>query len=167
MRALSIAFLLGCSCLSTAASVAAPAEDQSNLKVAIVFNILRFTRFAPAHGSDLTLCVLGPPPLIRAFYKVDGERLPAGRITVRHGVRPSELNASCTIVYFAGDAGYPPSAVQPLTIGEAPGFAGHGAIALHQFGRQLSFEINTGIAARQGVGFSARLLNLAAGVRAR
>ncbi|MFK3889915.1 YfiR family protein [Sphingomonas sp. NPDC079357] len=166
MRSFLLTIALAISLLVTPAHADA-AEDQFDLKVAIVFNILRFTRFDVPHGSEVTLCVIGSAPLVRAFEKVDGERLPVGRIVVRRGGRGAEVSGACTIVYFAGDAGYPPSGAQALTIGEAPGFASHGAVALHQFGRQISFEINTGVAARQGAAFSARLLNLAAGVRAR
>lgn len=167
MRNHLFALALSASSLIAAPAAAETEDERPDVKVAIVVNILRFTRLEVAAGQDVTLCVFGKPSLVRAFEKAQGQRLQNGRLLVRHGVRPSEVNGLCNVVYLARDEGYPPPATHRLAIGEAPGFVSRGAVALHQFGRQLSFEINIAIAARQGAAFSARLLNLADEVRTR
>lgn len=150
-------------------SVAAPAAGQPDLKVAIVYNIIRFTRFVPPPpGGDVVLCVIGSPPLLDAFARIDGAAVPDGRLALRALARPSEVRGDCTIVYSQTTAASAHFDSAAMTIGEAPDFAGRGGtVGLRNFGRQVSFELNPDAGARRGVRFSARLLNLAAIVHAR
>jgi hypothetical protein len=145
----------------------AAAAEQEDLKAAIVFNIIRFTRFAGVSHGDVVLCVAGPRALLKAFAQVDGRPVPDGRLAVRV-VHEADTRSGCTISFIANGTSAPGADGPSMTIGDSPGFTARGGtVGLRQFGRQISFDVNTRVGERQGVRFSARLLSLAVEVRSR
>ncbi len=149
-------------------SASALAGEPDDLKVAIVYNIIRFTRFAPPHPGRIVMCIWAGQATGRAFVQLDGRSVPDGRLAVRIVTRPSDLKGGCHIAFLQGEA---PSVVPDdvrMTIGDVAGFAERGGtVGLRRFGRQVTFEINAQAGSVKGVQFSARLLNLASVVHTR
>ncbi|WP_294395464.1 YfiR family protein [uncultured Sphingomonas sp.] len=155
---------------SLAVAIAKPAyaAEQDQLKAAIVYNIIRFTRFVPPPEGGVSLCVLASGALSQAIATVDGKAVPDGRVQVRIVSHVSELRAGCTIAYIGANLGPPNYDGVPMVIGETADFAERGgAVGLTRFGRQISFELNPKAAAARGVRFSSRLLSLASLVHGR
>lgn len=139
--------------------------DQERLKAAIVYNIIRFSQLRAAKGGEVVLCVLGPRSTVRAFEEYDGRSVPDGRLLVRAVSRLSDTHNGCAIAFLGADMPVPDMNGPPVMVGEADGFAQRGgAVELRRFGRQISFEVNTRAAARQGARFNSRLLALATAV---
>ncbi|MFD1788118.1 YfiR family protein [Sphingomonas floccifaciens] len=162
MRFLTAIALMLSVALSPPAATATTAPNTGELKAAIVYNIIRFTRLPPQPSSRLTMCVLANGETARAFEHLDGRGVPDGRLSIRFISRPEEIRSGCAIAFVQGDM--PSSALSgaTVTIGDVDRFIDRGGmVELRRFGRQIVFEVNNQAAARKGVQFSARLLNLA------
>lgn len=148
-------------------SVPATAADSEELKAAIVYNIVRFTRLPPQPSDTLMMCVAANAATVRAFAQLEGKVVPNGRLAIHAVARPSDIKAGCAIAFVEGDISPVTLTSVAMTISDSVGFAERGGtIELRRFGRQISFEINARAGARKGVRFSAGLLNLAAAVHA-
>lgn len=142
--------------------------DQSNLRAAIIFNILRFTEFGSSQ-KNVVLCVEPHNPLAKALQNYHGKNLSGGKQLVVKAAQRITTQSGCSAAYI-GELprdriiANPPRGV--LLIGEGPNvIRGGGTIALVRFGRQIGFEINLQAGNEAGVRFSSHLLRLARNVK--
>ncbi len=140
----------------------------ARLKVAFVYNFLRFTEWPAETGNTLNLCLgNADAPMETAFNTLIGQQVNGRRIRVI----PLERTASTTSchVYFINEGGIPIAlktlaASQPnlLTIGETEGFAAEGGvIGLVERDGRLQFEVNLEVARKGSYKLSSQLLKLA------
>lgn len=156
-----------------AAGTGGPAEAaDAPMKAAIVYNISRFSAWAPARfgtpSDPIVLCVEPGDPLSGALLGMSGKPVGDRRLAVRTETWP--FGADCHMA-FVSAARADPAALRALaargvlTIGEGSGFAQAGAVQLLTVGQQVRFEINNKTARRAGATLSSQLLRLAVKVR--
>lgn len=140
----------------------------SRLKVAFVYNFLRFTEWPPETSSPLTLCVANADgPMEAAFNAVIGQSANGRRIRVLI-LAPSASTAPCHALFI--QQGGMPIALKPLTnsqpnlltMGDAENFvADGGVIGLIERDGRLQFEVNLEVARKGNYKLSSQLLKLA------
>lgn len=159
--------------LSAANALADTAAREQALKAAFVYNFAKFTNWPEGSfagpASAMEFCFdrgsLERPALETLRGKLVRDR--PVNVKVLHGLQ--NINA-CHVMYLGGDA--PASIVEAilpqaagagvLVVSDAPGFARQGGhIGLVRSGNRLRFEINIAAAARAGLTFSSKLLQLA------
>lgn len=140
-------------------------------RAAIIYNFIRFSswdsdRFANA-SSPVVLCVQPTHALAARVAAFDGRQVGERTLQIRntanfargcHAALVGDGDANAAALDALARAGV-------LTIGDARGFIGHGAIGMITVGRQIRFEINNRVARDAGVELSSRLLRLAVLVR--
>lgn len=142
-------------------------NDDSRLKAAFIFNIAQFTTWPPTPaGANPALAICASPAhsLWAGLRELDGKSLAGRALTVVD----SAAGRPCHIVVYSAAAApaVPPAAVAgTLTIVDGTR-AGHyqGAVTLVEEDPHLRFDIDTREAARAGLKFSSRLLQLARNV---
>ncbi|AXA91280.1 DUF4154 domain-containing protein [Massilia sp. YMA4] len=140
-------------------------NDDSRLKAAFIFNIAQFTTWPPAAAArPLAICASPAHSLWAGLRELDGKML-AGRAL---SVIDSSTGRPCDIVVYSATAApaLAPAAV-PGTLTIVDGArSGHyqGAVTLVEEDPHLRFDIDTREAARAGLRFSSRLLQLARNV---
>lgn len=160
--------LVGLCCLTAVAVTPAPAEAQSKsrVKAAMVYNIMRFVNY-PTNQGSLRLCGLQSDPTAADLRTLDGRSVGDARVDVVLVGSPSDIGASCDVVYLDNAA---PRSVGgtnrgQVLIGGGRSFAeSGGTVGLINFGGQIRFVINDSAAKRSNVSFRAQLLQLAARV---
>jgi len=140
----------------------------SRLKVAFVYNFLRFTEWPPETSSPLTLCVANADsPMEAAFNAVIGQSANGRRIRVLI-LNPSDSTTPCHALFI--QQGGMPIALKPLTngqpnlltIGDAENFVDDGGvIGLIERDGRLQFEVNLEVARKGNYKLSSQLLKLA------
>lgn len=143
--------------------------SDSQLKVAFVFNFLKFTDWpAPDAASPLNLCVVNADrELETAFLGING-RQANGRALRVNVIRTGESFHHCQVLYVR-QGGRPldlkllqQTQRDLLSIGDAEGFAEEGGvIGLVEREGQLRFSINMDAVRQSPYRFSAQLLRLA------
>lgn len=142
-------------------------NDDSRLKAAFIFNIAQFTTWPPASAGavrPLAICASPAHSLWTGLRELDGKAL-AGRPLA---VVDSTAGRPCDIVVYsaaAAPAVAPAAIAGTLTIVDGAR-SGHyqGAVTLVEEDPHLRFDIDTREAARAGLKFSSRLLQLARNV---
>jgi len=170
ITAIGMAMVLGL-CLATASSPEQP-FDEYQVKAAFLYNFPKFVQW-PAEtfqtaAEPLAICVVGQDPFGRSLADTVAGRAIEGRsLVVRH--IPNVKQAAGCNVLFIGAAEYKPSLpalaeLKPgiLTVGEsgASGAAGL-VINFRVDDGKVGFDINVGVADREKLQISSRLLSLA------
>lgn len=149
-----------CAALALWLGLAAPGAhaqvDESRLKAAFVYNIVAFASWSGG-GRDLQLCTATGGALDGEIARLAGRQVGQRRIAVRRGAAPG-----CDVLVRAGavpDAPVPDSALVICDGCALPD--GGSAVSLLREDNRIRFEIDAGVAAGAGVGFSSQLLRLA------
>jgi len=159
--------------LGVRAPAAGDALEESSVKAAILFNVVRFTEWPPASfGSDtapVVLCVVGPDPA-GALERLDGKTLKGRPLSVR-ATDEARLR-QCHIAYISPERADLTDVLKAaekftvLTVSDIDRFARKGGmIGLVNEGGKIRFEINLRAAERAGLRLSSQLLKLASIVR--
>lgn len=159
--------------LVPALSAPALAADESELKAAIVFNLLMFAdwsdRAQPAPGAPWVLCVPPAHPAAAAFKPLHGRMLRGTRLALQSW--PAAAGAPTCHAAFVGDADVaaggdgPRPAPGLLLISDARSPPRAAAIVLQPRDSKLVFRINLAAARHAELRLSAKLLRLAQGVQ--
>jgi hypothetical protein len=151
--------------------LAAPAGSQStveqSVKVAFVFNFIKFTQWPHARES-LLFCTQGAQPLDWQFGQFKGEVVNGRTLDVRHNV-PSGEWRTCDVLFLSRSDAAVVDSVQrilgntpTLTIGDLPDYAQNGGmIAMRVEGNRLRFDINLAAVHRAGLVLSGQMVKLA------
>ena len=141
----------------------AQSSKSSQLKAAIVFNILRFVDFPGSNEGGLTFCVSSRDPDASRFRAFSGRTAGSRQVSVR--LLSSNSYAGCDVVYL-GDAN--PSEIASasrrgtLVMGDGSRFINRGgAVGLVRTGSQVRFELNLKAANQSDIEMSSRLIRLA------
>lgn len=159
-------------CLSTPAH----AVEESELKAAIVFNILLFVDWPaealPSAGEALHLCI-GPSAGAAPAFKALHRRPLRSFVLEVHELSPAADARACHAVFI--DATDRPRLAASLKAQRAAGAivmsddpespADATAIVLHRVGTRIAFEVNMPVVRQAGVQLSSKLLRLAKAVR--
>ncbi|UAB79356.1 YfiR family protein [Erythrobacter sp. SCSIO 43205] len=145
----------------------AQSRSSSELKAAIVLNILRFVDFPGNTKSTLDLCIesgVEASPQLRALTN---QRV--GNRPIRTRMISNGSFSGCEVAYLARSN---PNTIRSaqnqgrLVMGDGPDFIdANGSVGLVETGGQVRFEINLGQASDNGLRISSRLVRLAARVR--
>lgn len=139
-------------------------NDDSRLKAAFIFNIAQFTTWPQPAARPLSVCASPAHSVWTGLRELDG-KVAGGRA---FNVVDSAAGKPCdVIVYSAAAAPGVPPALPAGTLTIVDGVrAGHygGAVTLVEEDPHLRFDIDTREAARAGLKFSSRLLQLARNV---
>lgn len=162
--------LVGALLLCAALPVAA--EDESQVRAAMVFNFARFTSWPEsafsAPSTPFTLCAAGRDGVTGALGGLQGRTLKGRQVAVRH-LGGGQTANDCHLLYVAGSeqarfralirgvAGAPVLTVSPLPRFERSG----GMIELFTERERARFLVNQGAARAAGLDISSRLLKLA------
>lgn len=149
--------------LLTLARSSSAQTDDAALKAAYVYNIAQFTIWPGAAGArPLTVCLSGAHALWDSLRKLRGR--PVGERPL--AVLEPGPGTQCDVAVLRGGAARPPEAASGLlVIVDEPKRGYAGAIALVEEDQHLRFDIDTAEAARAGLRFSSRLLQLARNIR--
>jgi hypothetical protein len=163
--------------LLPALAYSAPAVTEVELRVALLFNFMRFTEWPNgalgADGVPVTVCIArGDAEMKEALSVLETRTIREHPIAVRQISRPREVNA-CHILYLPdslpGRMSDYTDAAQPgrtLTISNHAGFIdNNGMIGLKLAGGRYRFEVNNEAVRRAELRLHPQLLNLAARVR--
>jgi hypothetical protein len=156
--------------LSCAPAAGQTAPSESALKVAFIFNFLKFTQWpATSFAGDkdaIVLCVLAGSDLDGPLETLRN-RTVQNRIIVIRRTAADEVGAgACHVAYFGSNrpasAGLGKPANATVTIGDSPSFAARGGmINFYRADGRLRFEINAQVARDGQIHFSPDLLTLA------
>lgn len=143
------------------------AASERQLKVAFIFNFMRFTEWPDEVGNTLTLCVRGPDPFGATLDTLEGKVVGARTITVQR--RGGDSLKGCQAVFIsAAVANTQAQALNELrgkpvlTIADSPGAARQGVnlnMAVAQ--NKVTFEANLQTARAVQLKLSSQLLRLA------
>lgn len=158
------------------ASLAQPADaaaDEYRLKAAFLLNFVTFTTWSESAGNTLEVCVYGDDPFGPHLDQIAAARR-AGTRELRVA-RISSVDAldRCQVVFVArAMIGNLPRVLDRiddravLTVADSPGALDAGVMLnMESRSGRIGFTANLTAARRQGLGLSARLLNLATEVR--
>lgn len=151
---------------TTLAAISAPAEARASndVRVAVVYNLLRFTEFA-SDSPNLVLCVEANDPLATALTRLSGRQIAAQRLQVVLVQRITSGTAPCRVIYAGESRSVPPAGPDQITIGEGMDFVKRGGtFGLVDFGDQLRFAVNLRAARNSRVVLRAQMLRLAANI---
>jgi hypothetical protein len=149
------------------ATPAGAQNDDSRLKAAFIYNIAQFTTWPPAPAGaarPLAICASPAHSLWTGLRELDGKALAGRALSVVDGAggRPCDI-----VVYSAAAAPVvaPAAIAGTLTIVDGARSGRYqGAVTLVEEVPHLRFDIDTREAARAGLKFSSRLLQLARNV---
>ena len=161
-----------CAVLLLAAGAAPAAVDEAALKAAIVYNLLYFVDWPPevapaAAGGPLMLCVESGGSLLLPLQALQGRPVREQRLALRE-LQPLDSPRRCHAVY--AEAGgrllatlrrQPAEASLLVISDEEP--RNNDGVCVHlalEAGRVV-FDVDVGLARRNGLQFSSRLLRLA------
>ena len=142
------------------------------LKAAYLFNFAKFTEWPrpvfPGPGASLRLCVLGHNPFGAALKALDGRTI-KGRPIVTEKIRDAADSRDCHVVFISAFENrhrdedlITTAGRRALTISDSPGFArAGGMIGLMTVNDRIRFEVNLVSAAKYGLKFDVRMLQLA------
>ncbi|MDQ4421003.1 YfiR family protein [Sphingobium sp. DEHP117] len=150
----------------TATGGNAAAQSKGDVKVAIIYNILRFVTF-PNNTATLTVCARRQDSLVEGLKSLEGRAVSTRKITVAVYDKIDQAANECDVVYvgYASARTLQKPARGQILIGEDPSFVDQGGtVGLVSFGPQVRFTINARVAQSSGVRFSSQLMQLAAKV---
>lgn len=141
-------------------------QAKTDIKAAMVYNIIRFVEF-PGARQTLNLCVVRSDPMAQYLAALEGRQVGGARLNIVTLESAARFGASCQIIYTdsgsAADIG--PRVRGQITIGAGRQFAENGGtVGLIRFGGQTRFVINLRDADGRDVRFSSQLIQLAAKV---
>lgn len=154
------------------AAQADPPPDLNQAKANMLWNIAKFVEW-PALPEDrsqpLVFTILGEDDLAAAIAGLLSSRTVNGRpVFVRFARRPQDARGSQILYLAASESGQMSTVLAAvdtsavLTVSDAPGFAEHGGmVGFATDGARVRFEVNRGVAERNGLKLSAKLLSLA------
>ncbi|AOW12456.1 hypothetical protein LPB72_08485 [Hydrogenophaga crassostreae] len=160
--------LLAAACLlALAGPTGAQATSEQAIKVAFVFNFVKFTQW-PHARETLLFCTQGAQPLDWQFGQFKGQMVNGRTLDVRHNV-PSGEWRGCDVLFLSkSDAGVVDSVQRilgnapTLTIADLPDYAQNGGmIALRVEGTRLRFDVNLAAVQRAGLVLSGQMVKLA------
>lgn len=165
---LKASFLLGTLSAFGTHPVSAGQRDDSDLRAAVIYNIIRFTDLGLPSKKDVVLCVPNDAPIAKHILAYHGRQVSGCRLSVKL-LPPFTYPSSCRVAFMGDPADDTHISKVPqgiLLIGEGSNFIRNGGgIALVRLGSQISFEINLKASNEAGVRFSSHLLPLARNVR--
>ena len=162
------AALLAVMLAPTPAAAQTVAPSESAVKVAFIFNFLKFTQWPTgtfeSDRDPLVLCVLSGSDLDGPLDTLRNRSVQNRTIQVRQSA--ADATGACHVAYLGSNvnAAVAPrrSSAATVTIGDAPAFATKGGmINFFRAAGRLRFEINTQAAREGQIYFSADLLSLA------
>lgn len=143
------------------------AASERELKVAFIYNFMRFTEWPDEVGNTLTLCVRGPDPFGTTLDTLQGKAVGTRTLMVQR--RGGDLLKGCQAVFVAAAAASTLAQVltelrgRPvLTMADSPGAARQGVnlnMAVAQ--SRVTFEANLQTARAAQLKLSSQLLRLA------
>ena len=171
--------LLACTSVllgAATASLAQPAEgaaDEYRLKAAFLLNFATFTTWPEGVGDTLEVCVYGGDPFGAHLDQIATARKAGTRALRVARVNSVDALDDCQMVFVArgmiGNLARVLDRIEgraALTVADSPGALDAGVMLnMDSASGRISFAANLAAARRQGLGLSARLLNLATEVR--
>jgi hypothetical protein len=143
------------------------AASERKIKVAFMYNFMRFTEWPESVGNTLTLCVRGPDPFGATLDTVEGKAVGTRTLTVQR--RGNDSLTGCQAVFISAAAqGTQAQTLAELrgkpvlTIADSPGAARQGVnlnMAVAQ--SKVTFEANLQTARAAQLKLSSQLLRLA------
>ena len=160
-------WLVAAGLLVLACPAGSQATAEQTLKVAFVFNFVKFTQW-PHARENLLFCTQGAQPLDWQFGQFKGQVVNGRTLDVRHNV-PSGEWRSCDVLFLSKSDAAVVDSVQRilgtapiLTIGDLPDYAQSGGmIALRAEGNRLRFDVNLAAVQRAGLVLSGQMVKLA------
>lgn len=146
--------------------------SESALMAIYTYNFAKFTDFPDSSltspDDPINLCILGENPFGISLSSIEGKSVRQHPLQIKHYPRVAVLTG-CHIVFISQSEDWRLDTIlrdldrQPiLTVSAIENFARRGGmIALHTVAQKLRFTINTHAAARAGLRFSSKLLELA------
>src|SRR5262249_50659937 len=156
-----------CATCVGASFAAPPAPDVNQTKANMLWNIAKFVEW-PALPEDrstpLVFTILGEDDLAASIAGLLSSRTVNGRpVFVRFARRAQDARGSQILYLAASESGQMNSvlaavdAAAVLTVSDAPGFAEHGGmLGFETDGTHIRFEVNRGVAERNGLKLSAK-----------
>lgn len=145
-------------------------QQERDVKVAIVFKLLRFVEWPAGRldeGEPLKLCVWPGEPYIQTFREIEGSRVASHSLVIEQldGGKP----ASCDVLFSSGERNYSVSQWRSisdgkpiLTISDVENFAAQGGmIHLMMRDQRVVFAVNVEAMENAALRMSALVLNLA------
>ncbi len=155
----------------------APSASDVELRVALLFNFMRFAEWPNgslgADGAPVTVCIArGDVEMERALELLERRNIRERPIAIRQIGAPRQVE-SCHVLYLPDAlrdplSGFINAAQQGrvLTVGNAAGFVDDGGmIGLKLAGERYQFEVNNEAVRRAGLRLPPQLLSLASRVR--
>lgn len=167
---LSISVLFG-----TAGVEATESVDEDVLKVAYIFNFVKFTQWPKSAFEDseskLNLCTIGDNPLSGELKDLENNSVKNRIISVIHldkGGEDEVLSQGCHLLFIEGEAGELTALPGKLTgsplliVSERDGFVTNGGVInLKIVDKKIRFEVNLESANKNKITISSHLLKLA------
>lgn len=141
-------------------------QSKGDVKVAIIYNILRFVTF-PGNNTTLTVCARRQDSIAEGLKSLQGRAVSTRKIAVTIYDKIDQASDECDVIYvgYASARTLPKPGRGQISIGEDPSFVDQGGtVGLVSFGSQVRFTINARVAQSSGVRFSSQLMQLAAKV---
>lgn len=167
-RCLCAAILVALSCPG---AWAAERADESEVKAAVIYNLLLFVHWPPQASPPpvFRLCVFGDGTLTRALRHHERKSVGGQTLEIRHiGADPEETDSCAAVMVEGGSPGVLTrlgvlARSRPLlVIAEGSGAVDRGAmIGLHTDGGRVTFDINHGTMKKSGLTPSSKILRLA------
>ena len=146
---------------------AEPTSSEYAVKVAFIFNFLKFIQWPVGAFRDasepVSVCVKEKSDLDGPIETLQGKTVQDRSVQVRR-ITGGDPQGRCNVVYFGAQPAGAGDLAQKytVTIGDAPHFANAGGIVnFFREGERLRFEINIEAARQADVQFSADMLRLA------
>ena len=144
------------------------AADDATVKVAYLYNFVKFIQWPDEQRRTLRLCVMGDDGLGKAIDTLIGKPVRTMQIGVRHTVSPQET-PQCDLIFLSGGQAPLLSRVRQavngypiLIVAESSDVLPKGAmVALIPSDNRIVFEVDLTTTRQLGLQISAKLLQLA------
>lgn len=142
-------------------------QAERELKVAFIYNFMRFTDWPEDTGSTLTLCVRGPDPFGTPLDALQGKVVGTRALAVQR--RGNEALKGCQAVFIGSSAfgNWPKTILElqgrpVLTLADTPGAARQGVhLNMAVVQNKVTFEANLAAARSVQLKLNSQLLRLA------
>lgn len=167
-RAVVVTCLLALCLLGLAPRAAAQIESEYRVKAGFLLNFAVFTEWPERGDAPLTICVYGEDPFGPVLDELAARGAGGRRFDVRRTFSVDTL-ARCQLVFITrtmmntlGRVLDTVASAPVLTVADSPGALQRGVMLNMDTGQsRITFSANLGVARRQGLKISARLLSLA------
>ena len=144
-------------------------EREAAVRAAVVFNVLRYTRFENLQSEEIQFCIVGRNPFRDKLMDLSGKKIHGKTFLVK---KIASINAElriCSALFLHRDLYNKMDELlnilegsEVLLFGEGKRFLELGGMVnLISTGKNISFEINTSKADSSKIHFSSHLLRLA------